>query len=89
MIAHLDCTTGVSGDKFLGALLAVGEQTGGFTARDLTELAASLVPEASVEVTQVVSRGVTASGVRVTAADQLHHRSMSDKIGRASCLEIL
>lgn len=78
MIAHLDCTTGVSGDKFLGALLAVGEQTGGFTARDLAELAASLVPEASVEVTQVVSRGVTASGVRVTAADQPHHRSMSD-----------
>lgn len=78
MIAHLDCTTGVSGDKFLGALLAVGEQTGAFTARDLSALAASLVPEATVEVAPVVSRGVTALGVRVGAVDQPHHRSMRD-----------
>lgn len=78
MIAHLDCTTGVSGDKFLGALLAVGEQTGAFTARDLSALATSLVPEATVEVAPVVSRGVTALGVRVGAADQPHHRSMRD-----------
>lgn len=78
MIAHLDCTTGVSGDKLLGALLAVGEQTGTFTALDLTRLAASLVPEATVEVTPVISRGVTATGVRVTATDQPHHRTMVD-----------
>lgn len=78
MIAHLDCTTGVSGDKFLGALLAVGEQTGAFTALDLSALAASLLPEAAVEVSPVVSRGVTALGVSVRAVDQPHHRSMGD-----------
>ena len=35
VIGYLDCSTGVSGDKFLGALLDVGAADGRFTAEDL------------------------------------------------------
>jgi len=31
VIGYLDCSTGVSGDKFLGALLDIGEASGAFT----------------------------------------------------------
>ena len=40
VIGYLDCSTGVSGDKFLGALLDVGAATGAFTAEDLQALLA-------------------------------------------------
>ena len=68
MIGYLDCSTGVSGDKFLGALLDAGTQSGDFTADDLRAIVARLAPEAVVGVERVVSRGVTAIGVRVSAA---------------------
>ena len=42
MIGYLDCSTGVSGDKFLGALLDVGEADGTFTADDLQAIVAAL-----------------------------------------------
>ena len=38
MIGYLDCSTGVSGDKFLGALLDVGGADGRFTAEDLVRI---------------------------------------------------
>lgn len=68
MIGYLDCSTGVSGDKFLGALLDAGTRSGDFTADDLRVVVASLAPEAVVEVERVISRGVSATSVRVRAA---------------------
>ncbi len=78
MIGYLDCSTGVSGDKFLGAVLDVGETSGDFTAEHLRAIVASLAPEARVAVERVVSRGVTAVGVRVTAAHEPHSRTWAD-----------
>lgn len=65
-IAHLDCSSGVSGDKFLGALLEAGSMTGEFTASHLADIVASLVPEADLQVRRVDSGGVGATGIRVT-----------------------
>jgi len=64
-IAHLDCSSGVSGDKFLGALLDVGTQLEVFTAEDLVRLAAALAPEATVQVSETSSYGIAAVGVAV------------------------
>ena len=78
MIAHLDCSTGVSGDKFLGALLDLGEASGEFTIDDLREIVASLAPEARLSVTRVSSHGIAAVGVRVEAANPPTHRHWTD-----------
>jgi len=80
MIGYLDCSTGISGDKFLGALLDAGTQSGEFTAEDLRAIVARLAPEAIVTVERVVSRGVTATGIRVTAAPDAepHSRTWAD-----------
>lgn len=80
MIGYLDCSTGVSGDKFLGALLDVGTQSGDFTADDLHAIVARLAPEAVVVVERVLSRGVTATGIRVTASldAEPHSRTWAD-----------
>ena len=77
-IAYLDCSTGVSGDKLLGALLDAGECCGDFTADDLRAVVASLAPEAHVDVERVLSHGVSAVSVRVTAQDQPAHRHWRD-----------
>ncbi len=78
MIGYLDCSTGVSGDKLLGALLDAGTADGRFTAEDLAAIAAQLAPEARVVVERVSSRGVSALGVRVLADEQPHSRSWSE-----------
>lgn len=78
MIGYLSCTTGVSGDKLLGALLDVGISTGLFTADDLQALAAQLAPEAEVTVTSAVSGGLRAVSVRVEAGQQPAHRHWRD-----------
>ena len=75
MIGYLDCSTGVSGDKFLGALLDVGTRRGAFNADDLRAVVAALAPEAIVEVVPVVSRGISAVGVSVRAEGQPHSRT--------------
>jgi len=75
MIGYLDCSTGVSGDKFLGALLDVGTRRGGFDADDLRAVVAKLAPEAVVEVAPVISRGISAVGVSVRAEGQPHSRT--------------
>jgi pyridinium-3,5-bisthiocarboxylic acid mononucleotide nickel chelatase len=77
-VAYLDCSTGVSGDKFLGALLDVGEVRGDFTAEHLRAVVAAIAPEARVSVERVLSHGVSALGVRVSAEGQPPHRHWSD-----------
>jgi uncharacterized protein (TIGR00299 family) protein len=61
----LDCSSGVSGDKFLGALLDAGSQTGQFTAEKLQAIAAALVPEAVVTVGKTSSYSISAVTVKV------------------------
>ena len=83
MIAYLDCSTGVSGDKFLGALIDAGtriaERGGaGFTAEDLARTIACVAPEANVSVERVLSRGISAVGVAVTSEGDGPHRHWSD-----------
>ncbi len=78
MIGYLNCSTGVSGDKFLGALLDIGEATGRFTAGHLREIVTGLAPEAVVNVGRVTSHGISAVSVTVTPAEQPEHRHWPD-----------
>lgn len=90
MIAHLDCSTGVSGDKFLGALLDAGESDGAFTAGDLQAALSRMVPDASVTAEKVLSHGTAAVSVRVEGGGHQPVRTLddvNDLIGRASLPE--
>lgn len=84
MIGYLDCSTGVSGDKFLGALLdaasRLAEKDGmpPFSAGDLQRIAAELAPEAQVEVQRTTSHGISAISVRVSASGEQNSRSWKD-----------
>ncbi|MCL2332256.1 MAG: LarC family nickel insertion protein, partial [Actinomycetia bacterium] len=69
LIAHLDCSSGVSGDKFLGALLEVGEQTRQFGVADLQALADALRLDVSVQAQRTTSHGIAATGIKVLGAD--------------------
>lgn len=66
-IAHLDCSSGVSGDKFLGAVLEAGTMVRAFTADHLEAIVANLAPEATVHVGRTESGGVAATTVKVTS----------------------
>jgi len=78
LTAYLDCSTGVSGDKFLGALLDAGSTDGAFTAAHLQSLLSELAPEARVVTQRVKSHGISAIGVSVEATDQPVHRHWRD-----------
>jgi len=78
VIGHLDCSTGVAGDKFLGALLDAGSTSGAFTAEHLADVAARIAPEARVSVSRVSSCGISALGVRVETAEEPPHRHWRD-----------
>lgn len=67
MIGFLDCSTGVSGDKFLGALLDAGRTEERFTARDVEAAITSIAPEARVIAENTSSYGISACRVRVEA----------------------
>ena len=69
LIAHLDCSSGVSGDKFLGSLLEVGAQTQRFSVQHLQELADVFELGVTVEAQQRDSQGIAATGVAVLESD--------------------
>jgi len=75
VIGHLDCSTGVSGDKVLGALLDAGSTDGRFTEQDLARIASGLAPEARVVVERRNTHGISAVGVRVVAEGQPRSRT--------------
>jgi pyridinium-3,5-bisthiocarboxylic acid mononucleotide nickel chelatase len=77
-VAYLDCSTGVSGDKFLGALLDAGSVGGEFTPENLREIVSAIAPEARIDVERVLSHGISALRVRVSADDQPPHRHWRD-----------
>jgi uncharacterized protein (TIGR00299 family) protein len=77
VIAYLDCSTGVSGDKFLGSLLDIGTADGRFTEEDLQRLLSQLAPEAQVRVGRVRSRGLAAVGIVVEAVSDSPSRTWS------------
>lgn len=65
MIAHLDCSTGISGDKFLGALLDAG-----FAETRLLETLAPLgIAADAVVIERVHTHGIAATSVRLAPAD--------------------
>lgn len=78
MIAHLGCSTGISGDKLLGALLDAGSTDGAFSEEILARRLAEMAPEARVVVERVRSRGIAAVSVRVRATERSPHRTLAD-----------
>src|SRR5574340_117018 len=76
MIAYLDCATGVSGDKLLGALVDAGF--------DLDVLRAALASagaaDVSIDASSRSSYGVRAVGIEVDEANAAH-RSWKDIVG--------
>ena len=65
MIAHLDCSTGISGDKFLGALIDAG-----LAETDLRQALVRMgVPAGALGIERVRSRGISAVSVRLEAAE--------------------
>jgi hypothetical protein len=82
MIAYLDCSTGVSGDKFLGALVDAGF--------DPDRLQAALVSLGLTAVSMTANRrrshGVTGIGITVTEPDapRRHWRELRELLGRAT-----
>lgn len=76
-IGYLDCSTGVSGDKFLGALLDVGASDGTFTGRHVQELLDVLAPEARLVERRTSTGGISAIGVNVEATEKPRARDWS------------
>lgn len=81
MIAYLDCSTGISGDKFLGALVDAG-----FDLDVLREALAAMGLDAiSVEAPKCGSASIGGTGVRVTeaGAPRRDFRALRDLIASA------
>jgi len=88
MIAHLDLSSGASGDKLLGALLHAGERAAVarglgadvpvFVADDLRVVLAAIAPEARLVTERVVKGGISAMALRVEADSQPPSRHWKD-----------
>lgn len=79
MIAYLDCSSGISGDKFLAALLDIGEGTGEFTLETLAAAVEGLgVGEAALTASRVVRGGLSGLHLEVDVAGEPPHRSWAD-----------
>ena len=65
MIAYLDCTTGISGDKFLAALVGAGAPIAA-----VREAVGAIDPSVRIEIEPVMRGGVSALSVSVAAAEQ-------------------
>ena len=65
MIAHVDISTGASGDKLVGALLQACESLGVMTHQEFCETFESMLPEVEVEVQSRTSNGVAGLGLHV------------------------
>lgn len=84
MIAYLDCSTGVSGDKFLGALIDAG-----FDPAILCDALATLgLPGVEIAVERRTSRGVSGVGLSVLepGAPRRHWRELRGLVSGASGL---
>lgn len=69
MILHADFSTGVSGDKLLGALLELCEHCGVAGLSDLETVAATLLPGITVQRERVIKSGIGASQMHVHEQD--------------------
>lgn len=81
MIAYLDCSTGVSGDKVLGALVGAG-----FDAARLRDALASMgLSQVRVATTERSSAGVSGTGIAVTesGAPRRHWRELRGLLATA------
>lgn len=73
MIGFLDCTSGISGDKCLAALVSAGA-----SAEAVRAAVASVDPSVRVEFSPVVRGGVAALGVNIVAEEDPVHRTWAD-----------
>lgn len=69
MILHADFSTGVSGDKLLGALLELCEHCGVAGLSDLETVAATLLPGITVQRERVIKSGIGASQMHIHEQD--------------------
>lgn len=85
MIAYLDCSTGVSGDKLLGALIGAGFQP----QRLRDALAALGLAAVRLETAACRSHGVTGVGLTVSepGAPRRHYRELRDLLAGAQVPE--
>lgn len=78
MIGYVDCSTGISGDKLLGALLDIGTQTDTFTVEHLDRIVRQLAPEAVISVGHKTSHGIAGVKVDVVVAGDPPSRHLAD-----------
>src|ERR1700720_2792990 len=72
-LAYFDCFSGISGDMMLGALVDAGCDLGLLR----SGLQGLQIPNWTLSAEKVWKNGMSATFVRVTAADQTKHRSLS------------
>ncbi len=79
MLAYLDCSSGISGDKFLAALLDAGQADGRFTVEHLREAVRALGLVGVTIASQRVTRaGIVGLHVTVHAEEDASHRHWAD-----------